>query len=164
LLYFTPRSYWIGTQSVQSQATLFPALRLNRSGGTDEQAQQTGLHHCTLFDYRDWCGRDFVSTLAASGQFADQGKWKFLTPVLAAVLTITSTLLQTFQWEAAWREMVLTAEQLEKERDRILVMEPAKLDATSELAQLNNLVIEESQGFFDRVLGRSGPPQGRFQK
>ena len=104
------------------------------------------------------------STLAASGQFAEQGKWKFLTPVLAAILTVTSTLLQTFQWEAAWREMVLTAEQLEKERDRIRVLEPAKLDATAELAQLNSLVIEESQGFFDRVLGRSGPPQGRIQK
>jgi len=100
------------------------------------------------------------ATLSASGQLTSHAVWNYITPVLAAVLTILSTLLQTFQWEATWREMVLTAEQLEKEHDRIRVVEPAKLDAAKELDHLNNLVLEESQGFFDRVLGRSGPPQG----
>jgi len=102
-----------------------------------------------------------LATLSSSGKLTDSGLWAYSTPLLAALLTVSSTLLQTFQWEATWREMVLAAEQLEKERDRIRVLGPSNLDAAAELDHLNDVVLEESQGFFDRVLGRSGPPQGK---
>lgn len=80
------------------------------------------------------------------------------TPVFAAVLTILGAIAQTFQWEAAWRESVMTAERLQKEADRILVTKPSDLDARAELDRLNDFVLHESEGFFDRVLGRSKPP------
>jgi hypothetical protein len=41
------------------------------------------------------------------------------TLLVAAALTIIGCLPQSFQWGAAWREMVLTAERLDQERDRI---------------------------------------------
>lgn len=72
------------------------------------------------------------------------------TPVVAAVLTIIGGLSQSFQWGAAWQEMVLAAERLERERDRILVSRshPAK-----DLEILHSLVLQESEGFFTRILG-----------
>jgi hypothetical protein len=73
-----------------------------------------------------------------------------MTPIGAAVLTIVGGLSQTFQWGAAWQEMVLTAERLERERDRIMVTES---DAVQDLDVLNRLVLEESRGFFTRILG-----------
>jgi hypothetical protein len=73
-----------------------------------------------------------------------------ITPIGAAVLTIVGGLSQTFQWGAAWQEMVLTAERLERERDRIIVTDS---DAVQDLDVLNRLVIEESRGFFTRILG-----------
>jgi hypothetical protein len=72
------------------------------------------------------------------------------TPLVAAVLTIIGGLSQSFQWGAAWQEMVLTAERLERERDRILV---ARSDPAADLDTLNELVLRESEGFFTRILG-----------
>jgi len=77
------------------------------------------------------------------------------TPVLAALLTILNGFSQSFQWGAAWREMVLSAERLEKERDRITVSPINERDPVSELEFMNSTVLEESQGFFNRILGRS---------
>ena len=83
------------------------------------------------------------------------GAWStavaIVTPVVAAVLTIIGGLSQSFQWGAAWQEMVLAAERLARERDRIMVTrssEPAK-----DLDILHSLIREESQGFFTRILG-----------
>ena len=75
------------------------------------------------------------------------------TPILAAFLSIVGGMSQTFQWGAAWREMVLTAEHIEREYDRIRLTEPNKLDAESDLKLLNDKVIEESEGFFSRIIG-----------
>ena len=72
------------------------------------------------------------------------------TPILAAVLTITGGLSQSFQWGAAWQEMVLTAEKLERDRDRIMV---TRSDPEADLETLNSLVLQESEGFFTRILG-----------
>jgi len=77
------------------------------------------------------------------------------TPSLAAVLTIISGFTQSFQWGASWREMVLTAERLQKEFDRAHVTPQEKLDVQQELVLLNSYVISESVGFFDRVMGSS---------
>ena len=96
-------------------------------------------------------------TLLASLSSSDliAGGWRTLVgiaaPVIAAALTIATGLLSAFQWGAAWQEMVLTAERLEQERDRIKVTptsEPAK-----DLELLNKLVIYESAGFFARIMG-----------
>jgi ABC-type multidrug transport system fused ATPase/permease subunit len=101
-------------------------------------------------------------TLLASLASSDliQGAWKPLvglaTPVAAAVLTIISGLSQAFQWGPAWQEMVLTAERLEKERDRIRVS-PDGSDPVKDLETLNGMVLNESVGFFTRILGSSQP-------
>jgi hypothetical protein len=39
-------------------------------------------------------------------------------------MAIVSGITQTFQWGAAWSDMVITASRLEKERDRIAVTPP----------------------------------------
>ena len=76
-----------------------------------------------------------------------------VTPVSAALLTITGGLSQTFQWGAAWQEMVLTAERLERERDRLMVTPPSDVDPATAVNTLNELVLSESIGFFKRILG-----------
>jgi hypothetical protein len=72
------------------------------------------------------------------------------TPLLAAVLTIIGGLSQSFQWGAAWQEMVLAAERLERERDRILV---SASDPARDMEILHGFVLQESEGFFTRILG-----------
>lgn len=84
--------------------------------------------------------------------------FKLGTPVLAATLTIVAGFSQNFQWGAAWKDMVMTAQQLQKERDLIEVTETQKRDLAKEIAFLNELVLEESQGFFDRILGTAAVP------
>ena len=75
-------------------------------------------------------------------------------PLAAAVLAIVGGLSQSFQWGAAWREMVMAAERLEKERDRIVVTES---DPAKDLEVLNSYVLQESAGFFSRILGNVHP-------
>jgi hypothetical protein len=108
-----------------------------------------------------------VVTLAASlssAEFIKSSAWSVvfavMTPVLAALLAIAGGLSQSFQWGAAWSEMVLTAEQLEKERDRLTVTPAADIDAAKELGLLNDLVVAESRNFFQRILGTQRPTNG----
>ena len=93
-----------------------------------------------------------LASLSASS--AMTGGWQMAvnvaTPISAAVLTIIGGLSQSFQWGAAWQEMVLTAEKLQRERDRIMV---TRSDAETDLQILNHYVLGESEGFFTRVLG-----------
>jgi hypothetical protein len=79
-----------------------------------------------------------------------------LTPVLAATMAIVSGVSQAFQWGAAWSDMVITATRLERERDRIAVTPPEQFDPVKEMAQLDDLVLTETQGFFQRLFGSSG--------
>ena len=81
------------------------------------------------------------------------------TPLLAAVLTIIGGLSQSFQWGAAWQEMVLAAERLERERDRIIVSRNS--DPTKDLEILHSLILQESEGFFTRILGSVQTTAGR---
>jgi hypothetical protein len=80
-----------------------------------------------------------------------------LTPVLAASLAIVGGISQSFQWGAAWSDMVITAARLEKERDRIAVTAPEQLDPIKELGLLDDLVLSETQGFLQRLFGSGGP-------
>lgn len=79
------------------------------------------------------------------------------TPVLAATLAIVGGVSQAFQWGAAWSDQVITATRLEKERDRIAVTPANQLDAAKEMQILDDAILAETQGFFQRLFGSGGP-------
>jgi hypothetical protein len=79
------------------------------------------------------------------------------TPLLAASMAIVGGVSQAFQWGAAWSDMVITAARLEKERDRVAVTPSSELDPIKELALLDDMVLTETQGFFQRLFGAGGP-------
>jgi len=98
-----------------------------------------------------------VTSLSALEQIRDDAFWKWVfaigSPVLAAMLTVLGGFSQSFQWGAAWQDMVMTAQRLEKERDRFLITKPEERDLPGEVKVLNDFIINESQGFFQRILG-----------
>jgi hypothetical protein len=79
------------------------------------------------------------------------------TPLLAATMAIISGVSQAFQWGAAWSDMVITATRLERERDRIAVTPIGEIDPVKEMALLDDTILAETQGFFQRLLGSGGP-------
>ncbi len=107
-------------------------------------------------------GVTLVSSLSSSTFFNDSPFWAtsfaLATPFSAAVLAIIGGFSQTFQWGAAWQDMVMTATHLEKERTRFMVTPPAERDLQKEAEILHDFVLEESRGFFERLLGSSKPP------
>lgn len=86
------------------------------------------------------------------------------TPIFAATLAIMSGMSQNFHWGATWRDMVLNASRLEKERDRYLATKPENRDLACELDLLNSIVIEETQNFFQRVLESEIKPKDHEPK
>lgn len=99
-----------------------------------------------------------VAALASSEIFA-VSPWSEIfaigTPVLAVLLTIIAGFSQGFQWGSAWQNMILTAEYLQKEFDKYLVTPLADRNYIEEAEKLNNFVINESEGFFERMLGNA---------
>jgi hypothetical protein len=83
--------------------------------------------------------------------------FKVGTPILAATMAIVGGVSQAFQWGAAWSDQVITATRLEKERDRIAVTPATQLDPIRELGLLDDAVLAETQGFFQRLFGSGGP-------
>jgi hypothetical protein len=75
------------------------------------------------------------------------------TPILAAILTIIAGFSQSFHWGSTWQNMILTAQNLQKEYDKYLVTPESERNYLQEADKLNNLVINESEGFFERMLG-----------
>lgn len=99
-----------------------------------------------------------VASLSSAGFAKDYSvTMGILTPVLAAVLTVVGSFAQSFQWGATWREMVLSAERLQQELDRIRLSPDDESRFARDLALLNALIIRESSGFFDRLMGSSSP-------
>lgn len=100
-----------------------------------------------------------TASLSSSGFVSSNPFWDttlaIAAPAMAAILTIVGGFSQSFHWGAAWRDMVLNAEQLERERDCILVTKTEDRDQARELALLNEMIIEESETFFQRILGGS---------
>ena len=98
-----------------------------------------------------------IASLSSASFIIDKPFWdcafKLGTPILAASLTIIAGFSQSFQWGAAWQDMVLTAQTLQKERDRYLVTKPEDRDPAKEVALLNDFVLVESISFFERMLG-----------
>lgn len=81
-----------------------------------------------------------------------------LTPILAATLTIFNTLSQNFQWGATWRDMVVNATRLQREKNRFLATDVKKRNYRRELLLINNIVLEETQAFFKRILDTEAVP------
>jgi len=111
--------------------------------------------------YRSWTV--FLSSLVtlvssiSAAEFVQRPEWlrvlfAVATPVIAATLAIISGLGQNFHWGSAWRDMVINATRLEKERDRFLATKKEKRDIEKELDTLNSIVLEETRNFFQRVL------------
>jgi hypothetical protein len=97
-----------------------------------------------------------VSSISAA-EFVQRPEWlrisfAIATPVIAATLTVISGLGQNFHWGSTWRDMVINAVRLEKERDRFLATKKENRDLERELDLLNSIVLEETRSFFQRVL------------
>lgn len=102
-----------------------------------------------------------ISSLSAASFF--QGPttrvvFAIATPVIAATLTVINGLSQNFHWGATWRDMVLNATRLEKERDRFYATCADKKSFEKDLNILNGIVLEETQNFFQRVLDSEVKP------
>jgi hypothetical protein len=80
-----------------------------------------------------------------------------LTPLLAASMAIIGGVSQAFQWGAAWSDMAITATRLERERDRIAVTPSSQFDPVREMELLDDTILAETQGFFQRLFGSGGP-------
>ena len=105
----------------------------------------------------------FISSLSAA-EFIQSLDWlrivfAIATPVIAATLTVIGGLGQNFHWGATWRDMVVNATRLEKERDRFMATGPEKKDIEKELDTLNTIVLEETKNFFQRVLDSEVKPK-----
>jgi hypothetical protein len=102
-----------------------------------------------------------VASLSSSTIFNDSTTVKTLfslgTPILAASLTIIAGFSQSFQWGSTWQNMVLTAQRLQKEYDIYLVTPPMDRNYQDESEKLNTFVINETEGFFERMLGSAMP-------
>jgi hypothetical protein len=110
-----------------------------------------------------------VTLLASlSSAYFVRGTWietgfDILTPLLAAGLAIVGGFSQNFQWGAAWSDMAIAAERLETERNRIAATLPGEIDAAKETALLDEMVMDETKAFFQRLFGSAGgakPPSG----
>jgi hypothetical protein len=98
-----------------------------------------------------------VLSSLSSATFIEEVGWlktifAVATPVSAAVLTMINGFTQSFQSGAAWRDMVLNAERLEKERDRFLATPDEAKNYKRELNIINTIVVNESTSFFKRIL------------
>jgi hypothetical protein len=104
-----------------------------------------------------------LATLTSAEFIARSDTWdtilRIVTPLLAATLAVIGALSQSFQWGATWREMAMAATRLEGERDRILTTPATEFDPRKEVAILDSIVLGESKGYFDRILGRSDPAE-----
>lgn len=89
-----------------------------------------------------------------------EGVFTILTPVLAALLTVINTLSQNFQWGATWRDMVVNATRLQREKNRFLATDVEKRNYRKELLRVHGMVLEETQSFFKRILDTEAVPMG----
>jgi hypothetical protein len=104
-----------------------------------------------------------ISSISAA-EFFQEPEWvknmfSIATPLIAATLTIISGLGQNFHWGSTWRDMVVNATRLEKERDRFLATKKEKRNFVKELDILNSIVLEETRNFFQRVLDSEIKPR-----
>jgi hypothetical protein len=108
-----------------------------------------------------------ISSLSSAGFVKHDRRleiaFDLLTPVLAAAMAVVGGFSQTFQWGAAWSDMEIMRTRLERERDRVSVTPPEQFDAVREMTLVDDLVLAETQGFFQRLFGSAGAPDGTSQ-
>jgi len=108
-----------------------------------------------------------IASLASSKMIGQspvaEAMFAFGTPILAALLTIISGFSQSFQWGSAWQNMVLTAQYLQREFDKYLVTPENERKFSEETEKLNAFVINETEGFFERMLGGAKPRNDKPQ-
>ena len=89
-----------------------------------------------------------VASLASSTVFEGyeiiENTFKLVTPILAALLTIIAGISQSFQWGSTWQNMILTAQQLQKEFDKYLVTPVNERNFSEEVEKVNDFVIGET--------------------
>jgi uncharacterized protein DUF4231 len=104
-----------------------------------------------------------ISSISAAEFFQDppwlKNMFSVATPLIAATLTVITGLGQNFHWGSTWRDMVVNATRLEKERDRFLATKPEQREIEKELDILNSIVLEETRNFFQRVLDSEIKPK-----
>ncbi len=104
-----------------------------------------------------------ISSLSAAQFFQNSAAirigFAIATPLIAATLTVINGLSQNFHWGATWRDMVINATRLEKERDRFYATCGEKKSFEKDLAILNGIVLEETTSFFQRVLDSEVKPK-----
>lgn len=98
-----------------------------------------------------------TSSIIASNEWV-RGVFTIGTPVIAAALTIINSLSQNFQWGATWRDMSMSGQRLEKELDRFLATPVEKRNYRRELEVMNDIVLQETHSFFQRVLNSEMTP------
>ena len=106
-----------------------------------------------------------ITSLTASTVIESLGLDEFLqilAPILAACLTILGGFSQNFHWGSAWREMVLTAMELERMYHKLRITPDEQRDPVNEMEQLHELILAEGKNFFDRLVGVSS--QEEIQK
>lgn len=86
-----------------------------------------------------------------------------ITPIIAAILTIIGGFSNSFHWGATWRDMVINAVRLEKERDIFLATDEQNRDIKKELEKVNSLIVEETDRFFQRVLDSEVVPDKNYE-
>jgi hypothetical protein len=99
-----------------------------------------------------------ITSLTASSVIESMGLSGFLhilAPILAACLTILGGFSQNFHWGSAWREMVLTAMELERVYYKLRITPQEQRDPVGEMEQLHDLILSEGKNFFDRLVGVS---------
>lgn len=99
-----------------------------------------------------------ITSLIASEVIKGWGLDDFLlilAPILAACLTILGGFSQNFHWGSAWREMVLTAMELERAYYKLVITPDDQRDPIGEMEQLHELILTEGKNFFDRLVGVS---------
>ena len=99
-----------------------------------------------------------ITSLIASEVIEGWGLNNFLlilAPILAACLTMLGGFSQNFHWGLAWREMVLTAMELERAYHKLVITPDEQRDPVSEMEKLHELVLAEGKNFFDRLVGVS---------
>lgn len=77
------------------------------------------------------------------------------TPLLAVLLTISNELFKITSWSENWRDGVLTAQRLEKERDCYLALDRDKRNPQKELEKIYKITIRETRSFFKRTTSES---------
>ncbi len=118
--------------------------------------------------YRTWsvilgAAVTLISSISAA-EFVQKPDWLRIlfavaTPVIAATSAVITGLGQNFHWGATWRDMVMNATRLEKERDRFLALDFHNRDLEQEVGILNDIVLEETKNFFQRVLDSEIKPK-----